>query len=182
MVKRGIKTECATDMAYVHRYRKKPILGDDMNLDMDTSKGRFHRVSPLATGSVQRHGEYGWRFQARISGNDYMCPFRRDKVDAKADMQKVKKAQTREEMKLRIREIKARVGARAECAIGSVQRHGEYGWRFQARIDGNNYICPYRRDKVDAKADMQEVKEAQTREEMKLRIREIKARVGARAE
>jgi hypothetical protein len=112
VTKRQVEAELVTDMASKHRCTKTPILGDAMNSDMDSSKGRTDRV-PLYSakkmpGSVQRNGEYGWRFQVRIDGKNYIGPYRRDKVDAEADMREAKEAPTIEAMKTRIREIKVR--------------------------------------------------------------------------
>jgi hypothetical protein len=59
---------------------------------------------------------------------------------------------------------------------GSVQRQGKSGWRVQVRIDENICFGPIRRDKVDAEADLREMKEAPTREAMKTRMHEIKVR------
>jgi hypothetical protein len=84
-----------------------------MNSDTDSSKGQTDRVHLDSTkkmpGSVQRCGEYGWRFQVRIDGNNYIGPYRRDKVDAETDMREVKEAPTIEAMRMRIRELKLRL-------------------------------------------------------------------------
>jgi hypothetical protein len=61
---------------------------------------------------------------------------------------------------------------------GSVQRN-KSGWRVQVRIYGNSYTGPFRRDKVDAEADLREAKEARTLEAMKTCLREIKMTAAA---
>jgi hypothetical protein len=113
--KRQVIAELVTDRPSKHRCTKTPILGDDMNSDMDSSKGRTDRVplysSKKMPGSVQRNGEYGWRFQVRIDGKNYIGPYRRDKVDAEADMREAKEVPTTEAMKTRIREMKLRCWA-----------------------------------------------------------------------
>jgi hypothetical protein len=125
VTKRQMEAEPMTDRMSKHRYTKIPMFGDAV----DSSERRADRVHLYSAtkmpGSVQRNGEYGWRFQVRIDGNDYTGPYRRDKVDAEADMREAKEAPTTEAMKMRIREIKVRLWTIAEATALSAETEAD---------------------------------------------------------